>query len=275
MEAKSNSDGGISQLSQLSNRLASLHRTSSADANKTDSIFQFRDLSQGRASSLVNDAAFKSVACWLVDVSGDGNGNFLSCEKSKSSALEQSSAETLYHVFSASYQFLETLRGLQDRTFGRAHGGISRDAWTDTSSSSGSTHDTLNPHSSIVEHHLVMARHTLLLEIYIKLFTSLQCEVDRHYSRAGHGMVGQHGTADMASLADIRLVSVVQLSTYILDRQSQAVSYFLASEIPPAQPMQLEASSFTRHATDIQGAQIGAEPEVQSRLRRLRESLRI
>lgn len=128
---KPNSDGGISQLSQMSNHLASLHRTSSADANKTDSAFQFRDPSQERASSLVNDAAFKSVACWLVDVSADGNGNFLSCEKSKSSALEQSSAETLYHVFSASYQFLETLRGLQDRTFGRAHGGISRDAWTD------------------------------------------------------------------------------------------------------------------------------------------------
>ncbi|THC92143.1 hypothetical protein EYZ11_008388 [Aspergillus tanneri] len=70
---KNSPDVCISQLSQLSNRLSSLYRWSCAIADNAESPFRSGDPSQAHQSSLINDAAFKLVASWLVLVSADMN----------------------------------------------------------------------------------------------------------------------------------------------------------------------------------------------------------
>ncbi|KAB8068649.1 hypothetical protein BDV29DRAFT_65865 [Aspergillus leporis] len=168
MTETSSLDVGISQLTQLSSQLASLHRWSCAVANNTESPFQFSEPSQERQICLINDVAFKSVASWLVHVSADVN--FFPCTNPKTSTLEQSSTDDiLSNVFTASYQFMETLRGLQDEepskvqtSISDCHGGTSRDSWTSTSSASSFTQDmhpsiaqrSENLYSSIIERHL-------------------------------------------------------------------------------------------------------------------------
>ncbi|KAF7586830.1 hypothetical protein BBP40_008255 [Aspergillus hancockii] len=268
MAGKNSPDIGISQLSQLSNRLSSLHRWSCTVADNAE-----RDSSQARHSSLINDVSFKSVASWVVHASGDMN--FSPCMDPKTSTLEQSSTDnTLHNVFSASYQFMETLRGL--------YGESTSDSCTNTSSASSiSTQDMQPvppppsgvPYSSIIERHLVIACHTLLLKIYVAVLISLQRDVDRRSSRLAPAKVDQDATVD-ASLADMRLVLIVQLCSYILERQHQAVSSYLAPESPPVLSQQLDISSSSQPTT-ITGAEDEPDSEVQRRLGRLRESLRI
>ncbi|PYI00701.1 hypothetical protein BO78DRAFT_434227 [Aspergillus sclerotiicarbonarius CBS 121057] len=288
MENKNCPDVGISQLSQLSSRLSSLYRWSCAVADNSESAFQSSDSTQSCPSSLINDVAFKSVASWLVHVSSDMR--LFPCPDPKTSTLDQfSTNDTLHNVFTASYQFLEILRGLQPEACSGVHtsvfdsqGGICDDAWTNTLPASISMPDIQiptsrpqeNSYSSIVERHLVIACHTLLLKIYVAVFTSLQCDVDRWSSRLRPGNVDQDADANAASLADIRLVLVVQLCNYILERQYQAVSGCLGPQFPPVQSQQAELSG-TSQAHKIEGVNSGPDSEVQHRLVRLRQSLRM
>lgn len=268
MAGKNSPDVGISQLLQLSNRLSSLHRWSCTVADNAE-----RDSNQAGHSSLINDVSFKSVASWVVHASADMN--FFPCMDPKTSTLEQSSTDnTLHNVFSASYQFMETLRGLL--------GGSTSDSWTNTSSASSISMQDVQPatpppsgvpYSSVIERHLVIACHTLLLKIYVAVFISLQRDVDRRSSGRVPAKVDQDVTVDAASLADMRLVLVVQICSYILERQHQAVSSYLASE-SPVLSQQLEISSSSQ-LTTIPGAESEPDSEVQRRLSRLRESLRI
>jgi hypothetical protein len=281
-------DLGIVQLSQLSSRFVSLYHWSCAVANSGESSIGSNDRNQERPNSLINDVAFKSVASWLVHVSTEGNLSF--CMNPNTSTLGQSPKEdTLHNVFTASYQFMETLRGLQGQISSGAQkplssypGGTFHNCGTKTSSTSNATqdvpfpvpHTAENPSSRIVERHLVMACHTLLLKIYLAVFVTLQYDVDRHSSQAGCGLVDQSAVTHAVSLADIRFVAVVQLCTYILDRQNHAVSGYLAPGSPPTQSMHLEPSYFPQYDA-TQGAECGPDLEVQCRLKRLRESLRI
>ncbi|KAJ5124080.1 uncharacterized protein N7515_007905 [Penicillium bovifimosum] len=288
MASNSSPDLGIVHLSQLSSRLVSLYQWSCAVANSGGSSLGSNDRDQGRPNSLINDVAFKSVASWLAHFSTEGNLPF--CMSPNISTLgEFSKEDALGKVFTASYQFMETLRGLQDRISTGApkpisnySGGTFHNCGTKTSSTSNSTQNVPfpvpntaeNPSSRIVERHLVMACHTLLLKIYLAVFATLQYDVDRYSSRAGCGPVHQSAVTHPVSLADIRCVTVVQLCTYILDRQNHAVSGYLAPGSPPTQSMQLEPSYFPQYDA-TKGAECGPDLEVQSQLKRLRESLRI
>ncbi|RAL03664.1 uncharacterized protein BO80DRAFT_442248 [Aspergillus ibericus CBS 121593] len=280
-------DAGISQLSQLSSRLSSLYRWSCAAADNQESSSQSNDSSEAYSNSLINDVAFKSVASWLVHVSSDTRG--FPCADPKTSSLDQfSTNDTLHNVFTASYQFLEILRGLQPEACSRAQasifdsqGGICDDTWINTLPASISIPDVQivapqpeeTSYCNIVERHLIIACHTLLLKIYVAVFTSLQCDVDRWSSRLRPGNVEQDEDAKAASLADIRLVLVVQLCNYILERQYQAVSGCLGPQLSlvPSQPAELSGTSQAK----LQGMNIGPDSEVQRRLVHLRQSLRM
>jgi hypothetical protein len=282
---KPSPDLGIVQLSQLSSRLVSLHHWSCAVANSAESSL---DGSPEGPNSLIDDAAFKSVASWLVNISAEVN--LSSCTNTKTSTLEQSlKDDTLANVFTASYQFMETMRGLQDQIAGGAQGplfncpgGMSHACGIRISSTSYPTQDVPfpttqtagSPSSRIVERHLIMACHTLLLKIYLAVLVTLQCDVDRQSSQAGRGLFDHGAIIHAVSLADIRLVAVVQLCTYILDRQNQVVSGYLALGSPSTRSMQLEPSYFPQHDV-TQDPEAGPDLEVQRRLKRLRGSLRI
>ncbi|KAL4974208.1 hypothetical protein BDW66DRAFT_153130 [Aspergillus desertorum] len=130
---------------------------------------------------------------------------------------------------------------------------------------------TCDSYSSVAERHLVLACHTLLLEIYVSVFGSLQRDVDHCLDS---DPVGQDPAVGTASLGDMPVVLIVQLCSYILDRQHRAVSSYLSPKLEPGQREQIDVSGSPK-STAIQGVNTGPGSEVQRRLERLRQSLRI
>ncbi|KAL4976933.1 hypothetical protein BDW66DRAFT_133510 [Aspergillus desertorum] len=277
-------DAGISQLSQLSNRLSVLHRWSCALGGCVESPFPRSTPAQASQSPLINEPAFKSVVSWLIHASADMKP--LSYKEYKPNSVEPSSRDdTLQHIFSASHQFMETLRRLQSgyacriqMCHSHLNEGTSCNPQTDLPSPPASaqgmplaTPHPCDPYSSVAERHLVIACHTLLLEIYVSVFGSLQRDVDH---RLDSDPVDQDAAVETASLGDMPLVLVVQLCSYILDRQHRAVSSYLSPKPGPGQPGQIDVSGSPKF-TAIQGVNTGPDSEVQRRLERLRQSLRI
>ncbi|CAO1600136.1 hypothetical protein XANCAGTX0491_003839 [Xanthoria calcicola] len=298
---KSGPDVGIARLSQLSTRLYPLHQSSCNLADVAGSSGQTKDRGHAHQNQLIDDAAFKSVAGWLVHVSANLDS---SSRNDPRDSLEKTTAgDTLQNAFSASHHLLETLRGLQ------ADSGpeVSSSALVDPNSASGSTGGTrLDPwgnftpplsrsgsndedssygakrkgsssyarpscqYSNTVVRHLVMACHTLLLNIYVAVLIALQHDADRWSSGDSEADV------DPAALADIRLVLSVQLCSYLIERQHQAVDSYLSPVSPPPhegsgsqQPNSPGSTTAHREVmTDLR-------MEVQQRLERLRQSLRI
>lgn len=174
------------------------------------------------------------------------------------------------------------------------------------------------PYSNTVVRHLVIACHTMLLEIFATVLTALQQDADLRYNNtntsntnilpsnfntttppstfspnlpSGAGL-GEGGDTP-PPLADIRLVMVVQVCSYLVERQVWAVGLFLGGdsdgfgsgsgsgfgsgfgekgeksekgEVKIRGGMKMEAR---REARSVQ------EVELQQRLVRLRETLRM
>ncbi|KAL9007839.1 MAG: hypothetical protein Q9173_006975 [Seirophora scorigena] len=289
-------DTGIARLSQLSTRLYPLHRSSLTLAENGGSSNQPSDRKQALQRSLINDAAFKSVAGWLVHVSA--NTSLAVRADRRNQTLETTTTgDTLHETFSASHQLLEILRCLQadvtssstpalssSTSTSSNAGGPQLDFWTGNVTPQLSAHNeepeqqqrkepsppSSSPYarssSNNIIRHLVHACHTLLLDIYVALLTALQEDAER-WSSSCQGLVD-----DTTALADIPLVLTVQLCSYLIERQHQAVDLFLSSqqhEGPGSRQPSPPASSTNR---DVMSDLI---LEVQQRLGQLRRTLRI
>ncbi|KKP04693.1 hypothetical protein THAR02_03173 [Trichoderma harzianum] len=332
-------DDGIAQLSQLSMRLYPLHRTCCTLAETVESLIQSRDFGQNQilSSLLVDDATFKLVAQWLVQVSADSSSLLLRPEASKNQtptpcAGAVTLGNTLLDAFSASCYFLQIMQCMPvDSSFwpngtgplptptsmpgsldsntayldqaacgSNSNNGLALSSSLSSSSSSSpsSFSRTLNQgqYSNTVMRHLVIACHTLLLNIFVVVFTALQLDGDLRNSSRGSVMPNSNGGVDPephpdAGLADIRLVMIVQLCSYLTERQCRAVHSYLSplSQSSPQQPSQvssqqlfetpqhqagsLPASLPNTHATSAEVIEL--EMEVRYRIVRLRQTLLI
>jgi hypothetical protein len=158
---------------------------------------------------MLNDTAFKPVAAWLAHVSSD---MLFSDSQNHPAPVEAPRlGDVIHNAFAASHQLLEILRCL--RVDLAAQGGGKG----------------LNQYSSIVVGHLVMACHGLLLSIYVIVLIALQLDADlllRATSDTDSSGFG-FGSSAASPLADIRMVSVVHLCSYLVERQSEAVKQCL------------------------------------------------
>ena len=297
---KNGPDAGIARLSQLSTRLYPLHRSICTLADAAESSGQSKDHNQVRQSPLIDDAAFKSVAAWLIHVSGDVNLLFRT--DGRNPALETTSTgDALHDAFSASHHLLEILRclkadvgnGTSSSTPTTSTGGAYLDFWAsitpqastsdentsyfEQSKDSSSYARPSSQYSNTVVCHLVIACHTLLLNIYVAVLIALQHDADRWSSCRLAGNTDVDGDMDAAALTDIRLVLAVQLCSYLIKRQHQAVDVYLSPQ-PSSQQHDLSKSHWpTPPSSTTASREMMSElkMEVQQRLTRLRQTLRI
>ncbi len=240
----------IAQLSQLSTYLSSLRYSSYTLAEAAESSSAHPP--NGQATPLIHAAALESVATWLAHGQGSANMNTQPSDNGPTKRQDpypsstpetkpKSSSGILHDVFSASHRLLEILSYLQVRTNVESYNsstttspstpstvsssqnsiypGLAKGPWP-SAPSSGSRQSCNNTMEII--RHLVMACETLLLEIYMAVFMALQHD-------AYHG-----ACMNTMALGNVKLVLVVQLCSYLMERQHQAVDMCLAPQTAPS-----------------------------------------
>ena len=294
----------IAQLSQLSTRLSALRYSSYALANAAESSSS--RLPSGRQTPLIDAAAFETVAAWLAHGHDPANMNAhppVHASAQGHVPYPSPAPETksrgghgiLHDVFSASHRLLEILRHLQAKNIAEPSS-TATSAFTSSAASSGQKSVQLRltkspgpwssaPSSGSQQHsyntmqiirHLVMACEALLLEIYMAILTTLQHD-------AFHG-----ASMNTTALGDVRLVLVVQLCSYLIERQQQAVNLCLAPQ-SPLSPLSVSGMFPTRldHSGPQEPSPSGSvmdtadrevlsdlKNQVQQRLAHLRQTLR-
>ena len=293
----------IAQLSQLSARLSSLRYLSYTLAKAAES--SLCRLPNGRQIPLIDAAAFESVAAWLAHDHGSANMDAhpsVHAPAESQGPYPSPAPETkprgghgiLHDVFSASHRLLETLRHLQVKNIVEPfNSSTTTSASTPPAAPSGQSSVYLRlikgpwssaPSSGSQQHcnntmqiirHLVMACEALLLEIYMAVLIALQHD-------AYHG-----ASMNTTALGDVRLVLVVQLCSYLIERQHQAVDLCLAP-LSPLSPLSV-SGTFPQNL-DLSGPQQPVPPgpvlntadrdvlsdlknQVQQRLAHLRQTL--
>ena len=121
---------------------------------------------------------------------------------------------------------------------------------------------------------MLIACNTILLDIYVAVLTLLECDT---HARAQ--------TDNTAALGDIRLVSVVQLCSYLIKRQHRAMDLYLGASATIAVPA---SSQHQKRSGSVDSAACNAlvtldtatsmamgdlKMEVQERLGRLQQTL--
>ena len=231
----------IAQLSQLSTRLSSLRYSSYTLANAAES--SSCRLPNGQQIPLIDAAAFESVAAWLAHGHGSADMNVhapFHAPAESHGPYPSPAPETkpkgghgiLHDVFSASHRLLEILRHLQVKNIVEPFNLSTVTSAASAGQSSVQLRLTKGPRSSApssgsqqhsnntmqIIRHLVMACEALLLEIYMAVLIALQHD-------AFHG-----ASMNTTALGDVRLVLVVQLCSYLIERQQQAVDLCLAPQ---------------------------------------------
>ncbi|KIN06914.1 hypothetical protein OIDMADRAFT_46831 [Oidiodendron maius Zn] len=270
--------GCIAQLSELLSRLSSAF-----------GVVQ-RGLEPTGSSALVTELAFDSVATLLLS-------------PPNSQPTTPATYSPWHDTFSASHQLLEILQHLQRASESDASSSSSSCSSSYHSHSHSHSHSqpvtSLNPlpsapaptprsrspgpspitdfppaqahpplhthqhrhqrgNSDAVVHHLILACHSLLLNIYSPLLVALQRDAASTASAAeGLGFLAP-------SLVDVRLVLVVHLTTYMIDRLHNGVHAYLSMC-----GGDLNTTPMTRQTT------VDLEAEIQERLIRLRRTLHI
>ncbi|KAF3759884.1 hypothetical protein M406DRAFT_335100 [Cryphonectria parasitica EP155] len=240
----------VAQLAQLSTHISSLRRSScslveGSASSSSSARLQPDNHSEARQPPLIDDAFFQSVATWFAHGPADisPSRSLVTAPGFWAQAPEiKTLGDLLYHIFSASHYLLELLRHVPSASDPNTAATASRTELApdlvefalpplhvDSSarplgSKSGLDPETVSPpsgpsaSSNNVIRHLLMANYTMLLGIYLEVLGLLQrC--------AGPCMQ----TDVTAPLRDIRLVSVVQLCSYLIDCQHQAVGSYLSS----------------------------------------------
>ena len=238
----------IAQLSQLSMRL-SLLRYSSYTLAKAAESSSYR-LPNGRQIPLIDTVTFESVAAWLAHGHGSANVNAhppVHAHTESQGPYPSPTSETkprgghgiLHDVFSASHHLLEILRQLQvNNIIEPFSSSTTTSASTPSTAASGQSSalfgltkgpGSSTPSSGSQQHcnntmqiirYLVIACEALLLEIYVAVLNALQHDA---YPSA---------SMNTTALGDVRLVLVVELCSYLIERQHQAVDSCLAPQSP-------------------------------------------
>ncbi|KID84879.1 Zn(2)-C6 fungal-type DNA-binding domain protein [Metarhizium guizhouense ARSEF 977] len=293
----------IAQLTQLSIRLSSLRLSSYALARAAESSFPSTNDSQAPRRKLLDDVAFDSVASWLAR-EANGCAKLLTLSSSMSPGYDctypksvgtgtRSRGTLLQDVLSSSHHLLEVLRYVQTScnvdgslsTPSRPSGSPAPSIRTQlvgifaTSDSVGETLDSSScPFPSSyrsddnIIRNLVTACHTLLLTIYQAMFAAIE-----------HDACQPAGITNTAALGHIRLASIVQLCSYLTQRQQQAVGAYLKKERSHSPEMSFADPSCTTDShqnfppVSVMGdreAIIDLEMKVQHRLTHLQKILR-
>ncbi|KAJ5171276.1 uncharacterized protein N7500_004059 [Penicillium coprophilum] len=248
------SDVVIGQLSQLSIRLSRLCRSAEELASPSRSSIQpGHEVVCISTKPLIDAIAFDSVASWLAHGS-TGFSSFESTQCSNAQPTQQPDIKTpggvLYYLFSASHFMLEILRDLPPNI--------------------GAMPTTTMP--SLVEFnsfdsvicHLSIGCYSSLMNIYISVLDIL--EHDATLS----------SQTDRGALGDIQLVSIVQICSYLTERQNQAIDLYLSTKSSkPGSPWQNSPSTETLQSSDtaIREEMTCLKLEVQQRLSRLQQIL--
>ncbi|KAK4457043.1 hypothetical protein QBC42DRAFT_213626 [Cladorrhinum samala] len=293
---------GIAQLTQLSTRLYPLHRSamaaaelaSSREAKYPPGLKDTKDQKPPRRAQdpIVDKSGFKSIMTRLLH--GFSDAAAAASNQATNAAPDQARpiCDTMQDAFTASKQFLGILHCLQGQA---KSGSVSSDSSrqspmtpisisTPTAGCSGingsAGQHSSSQYSNTVTRHLVMACHGMLLSIYAAILGVLQRDADLMSSDGHHdakvsGIVatGLHDT-EAATLTDMRLVMVVQLCSYLIGRQQQAVAPHV-STLQQRDGATGDEALLGSNDVDMDVPPNDLEVEVQQRLCQLRDSLRI
>ncbi|KAJ5579707.1 uncharacterized protein N7459_005692 [Penicillium hispanicum] len=222
--SKTDPDLVIPQLSQLSMRLCRLRRLADELAATVESPNQPNSNNRAHVKPLIDDMTFKSVAAWVAHGSAniDGSPPSHSQDFPSTSPLETNAAGTVfYHLLSASHNMLEILRHLYlksaPHTPPLSVPPTCLPSPVDSNKTPSDVSTSSHPSSDAVRH-LVIACHTVLMTVYVSVLKTLE-----HDAILSHRM-------DVAAVGDIRLVSVVQLCSYLTERHHQSMGSFLTNQ---------------------------------------------
>ncbi|KAH7010818.1 uncharacterized protein B0I36DRAFT_356430 [Microdochium trichocladiopsis] len=296
---------GISQLSQLTMRLAQLYQ-SNETLNETVRM-SYRRGSVGHdgyvRSPLVDDGVFKLVSAWLSDLSSKATPRTSFDPPAPPVGSTDVLGAVLCGVFTASGDLLEILRSLMPPSdpwsAPPAHNcSMSSDFNSLATAPNGATAQPKpQPHQkhyvqtasvssqatikNPVIRHLLMACHTMLLTIYDFVLIALESDADlcglntpslssspadlmlgtslgstRSSSNGGFGL-GGGPCGGIAPLSDIRLVMVLQLCSYLINRQHQSMTTYLSAvsaltdgQYPSSSPMMSSSASWQQMSID-------------------------
>ncbi|KAI0969442.1 hypothetical protein F4678DRAFT_440446 [Xylaria arbuscula] len=247
------SETAILQLSQLIMRFARLHRLSSDLVPKAH-------LSQAHTRSLVDETTFGSVSEWFMN-------DFSSIKHStspRSPPKEEMTSNILCRVFSASHTFLEALNRLRLKESGYSTALRTSVSLPPTMGADMSPCLALNaaPNGNSAVRHLVITCYTMLLSIYATVLNTL--EHDASASRHIDGAIS----------GDIRLASVVQLCSYLIERQHKEMENYLAEKRPhQASWEELLNSNYDQTNAAVEEDMRNLHTEVEQRLARLKQML--
>ncbi|SPO05366.1 uncharacterized protein DNG_08053 [Cephalotrichum gorgonifer] len=235
----------IMRLSQLSSRLHSLLSSSCFLAETEGSI-------RPAGGLILDDSAFKPVAAWLDHVSTDTDRPWTDTQPPPPTDMFGLGG-VMQDVFTASRQLLEVLHCQ------RVHSGSIQACLTASQSPSGAhgiamteqgaTAGINSQFSGSIVRHLVMACHGLLLNVYVVVLIALQVDADLLLAAKEASAPLSDPTSGHSPpppLADIRIVSVVHLCLYLVERQRIAVTSYLSPLNGSIFPQ-----STSQHARDI------------------------
>lgn len=249
-------DDGIAQLSQLSSHLYTLCRAS------YDLTANIGPCGPGsRRLPLFDDKALNSATTWLAAPNMNINTypprppSFAPIGSAAGPLATSTTPEnTLINTFSASHYLLQILHQLQtlpipttrappypdlDEDVGSQKTSRLRSpslSSTTTNSSSGMRDSAGSQHSSTVIRHLIIACYTLVLKMWSALLVALQHDAElsaQSRSSLNSDKLDRETDEDTPRpllLPNMRLVLVVHLSSYLVDRLQNAMHTYLASK---------------------------------------------
>ncbi|KAJ5373056.1 hypothetical protein N7517_005062 [Penicillium concentricum] len=246
----------IGQLSQLSIRLSRLCRLAEELASPSRSSIQpGHERVCVSSEPLIDATAFDSVALWLAHGS-TGFSSFESTRSPNGQPTQEPDIKTpggmLYYLFSASQFMLEIL--------GDLHPNVGAMFTTTIPSPM-----EFNPFDNVICH-LSIGCYSSLMNIYISVLDILE-----HDAKLSN-------QADRAVLGDIQLVSIVQICSYLIERQNQAIGLYLSAESSTVSPWQDLMAKSNRPVlqspdTATREDMRCLEMELQQRLSRLQQIL--
>ncbi|KAJ5825002.1 hypothetical protein N7447_007342 [Penicillium robsamsonii] len=249
-------DSGLvtGQLSQLSIRLSRLCRL--AQELASPSIQPGNERVRIGSQPLIDATAFDSVASWLAHGS-TGFDSFESTRCSTGRPTQEPDIKTpggvLYYLFSDSHFMLEILRDL--------HPEVGAMPITTMPSPKES-----NPFDNVICR-LSIGCYSSLMNIYISVLDILE-----HDAKLSN-------RAERTALGDIQLVSIVQICSYLIERQNQAIGLYLSAKgsmtVSPWQDPMAKSNEPVLQSPDTANREEmrRLEMEVQQRLSRLRQIL--
>ena len=286
---------GIAQLTQLSTRLYSLHRLSHAlvdAAVSPSSPPPGGDVTcQNKQDPAVDRAVFGLLMTRLFQ--GWRDETFLI--RTPDASEPPNIHDTLQDALSASHQLLEIVGGLQAKPQASTGSSSRYSPPTPVSMAKGpdssylpysafselmqaeqdnaSSLRTESQSSNTVVRHLVMACHGMLLSIYTAVLGVLQQDADLFNGASSPQGLDADPTAkpieENGPLIDARLVVIVQLCSYLIKRQQQAIDAYLS-------PLEASAGTVEGLATPTTASPPNdLELRLQQRLTRLQQTLRI